>query len=181
MKWLKRVQLPAPESKIINGDIRLLEAVRERISQSDKLVEELGRADERIKYLRSIPGIGQFFGVLICHEIDDINRFRTAKKLHAYAGIIPSTYASGDRVFHGRITKQGNKWLRWAIIEAAWPAISTDSGLRRYYERLKVKKGANIAKVATARRLLTIVYRVLKEERYYKVHGCPDLNLAVSR
>jgi len=181
MKWLKRVQLPAPESKLIDGDIRLLEAVRERIRQSDKLVEELGKANERVKYLRSIPGVGKFFAVLICHEIDDINRFRTAKKLHAYAGIIPSTYASGDRVFHGRITKQGNKWLRWALIEAAWPAIRTDAGLRYFYERLRVKKGANVAKVATARRLLTIVYKVLKEERYYKVHGCPDVSLAVSR
>jgi len=181
IEWLKRVQLPTPESKIIDGDIKLLEAVRERISKSDKLVEELGRADERVKYLMSIPGIGKFFAVLICYEIDDINRFRTVKKLHAYVGIIPSTYASGERVFHGRITKQGNKWLRWALIEAVWPAIRADAELRYLYERLKVRKGANVAKVAIARRLLTIVYRVLKEKRYYKVHGCPDVDLAVSR
>jgi len=72
------------------------------------------------------------------------------------------------KVFHGRITKLGNKWLRWAFIEAVQPAISCDADLFTYYQRLKMKKGANAAKVAIARRLLTIVYRVLRQERLYE-------------
>jgi len=128
----------------------------------------------------SIPGIGIFFVVLLCHEIDDISRFRDDRKLHAYAGLVPSTYASGNKVMHGHITKQGNKWIRWAMVEAVWPAIRKDGELRSYYERLKIKKNANCAKVATAKRLLTIVYRILKDKKYYQVHGCPDDILAVS-
>jgi transposase len=108
------------------------------------------------------------FSVLVAKEIDDIGRFRDEKKLCAYAGLVPSTYASGGKVFHGRFTKTGNKWLKWAFIEAVQPTISCDADLFAYYERLKMKKGANAAKVATACRLLTIVYRVLSQERLYE-------------
>ncbi len=71
----------------------------------------------------SIPGIGKFFALLITTEIDDISRFRNADKLAAYVGLIPSTYSSANKTFHGRITKQGNKYLRWSLIEAVWPEI----------------------------------------------------------
>jgi transposase len=82
-------------------------------------------------------------------------------------GLVPSTYAGG-RVFHGRITKMGNKWLRWALIEAVQPAIRSDPDLYAYYQQLRARKGANAAKVATARRLLTIVYGLLSQERLYQ-------------
>jgi transposase len=56
------------------------------------------------------------------YEVCDMARFRSAKKLAAYTGLIPSTYAWGNRLYHGRITKQLNKYLRWAFIEAVTPA-----------------------------------------------------------
>jgi len=71
-------------------------------------------------------------------------------------------------VFHGRITKTGNKWLRWAAIEAAQTAVRSDSEFHAYYQRIRTRKGTNAAKVATARRLLTIVYRLLQQERPYQ-------------
>ena len=71
-------------------------------------------------------------------------------------------------MFHGRITKTGNKWLRCAFIEAVQPAISSDADLYAYYQRLRIRKDANAARVATARRLLTIVYRVLSQQRLYQ-------------
>jgi len=106
--------------------------------------------------------------LLILYEIDDISRFRDEKKLCAYAGLVPSTHASGGKVFHGRITKTGSKWLRWAAIEAAQTAVRSNPEFHAYYQRLRMKKGSNAAKVATARRLLTIVYRLLLQERPYR-------------
>ena len=67
----------------------------------------------------------------------------------------------------GTIVRAGNLWLRWAAVEAVWPGIRADFDLRCFYERLARNKGANKAKVATARRLLTIIYKVLKEGRNY--------------
>jgi transposase len=68
-----------------------------------------------------------------------IARFEDAAHLHAYAGVIPSTHSSGERSYHGKITKEGNRWLRWAAVEAVW----------------------------LARRLLTIIFKMLKENRPY--------------
>lgn len=97
-----------------------------------------------------------------------VRRFATEKKFFSYIGIIPSTFSSGGKTFHGRPTKQGNRYLRWAIVEAIWPAIEHDPDLRAYYEKVRVKKGPNPAKIATARRLATIIYRVLYQKRPYK-------------
>jgi transposase len=168
MEWLRQAALPGPDDRLLNSELGLLEILKQKISQSNGMVKELARGDKRVKLLRSIPGLGPFFSVLVAKEIDDISRFSDEKKLCAYAGLVPSTYASGGKVFHGRITKTGNKWLRWAFVEAVQPAISCDADLFAYYQRLKVKKGANAAKAATARRLLTIVYRVLSQERLYE-------------
>jgi len=160
-----------PEAYVPNKETRESEnTLRQRMFfvRVQTMVKELAKGDKKVKLLRSIPGLGPFFSVLVAKEIDDISRFRDEKKLCTYAGLVPSTYASGGKVFHGRITKMGNKWLRWAFIEAVQPAVSCDADLFAYYQRLKMKKGANAAKVATARRLLTIVYRVLKQERLYE-------------
>jgi transposase len=122
------------------------------------MVKELYRNSPHAQLLKTIPGIGITFATLIVSEVDDITRFPNPKKFAAYVGLVPSTYSSGSRTFHGRITKQGNKWLRWAFVEAVWPAVKRDQEFRSYYQKIKARKGANPAKVATARRLLTVTY-----------------------
>lgn len=166
--WLKGIPLKEVDRKLLDEELKLYQVLEERIFQTESLVNELAQNDLRVKLLKTIPGIGKFFAVLIAYEVDDISRFAHEKKFFSYIGIIPSTFSSGGKTFHGRLTKQGNKYLRWAIIEAVWPAIRSDADLRNYYERIKVKKGANPAKVATARRLATIVYRVLSQKRPYR-------------
>lgn len=166
-RWLKEVKLPRKERKLLDNELQLLRSLERRIKASDSWVQALGKNDPRVKRLMGLPGIGKFFALLIATEIDDIHRFKSSGKLASYVGLIPSTFSSGNRTFHGRITRQGNKYLRWAFVEAVWPAIRKDFSLWKYYQRLKIRKGANAAKVATARRLLKIVYQVLTEERDY--------------
>jgi transposase len=116
--------------------------------------------------------------VLILYEIDDVSRFRDDKKLCVYAGLVPSTHASGGKVFHGRITKTGSKWLRWAAIEAEQTAVRSDYEFRTYYQRIRVRKGTNAAKVATARRLLAIAYRLLRQGILYERRNTGPRNIA---
>jgi transposase len=167
-QWLAQVELSPSEAQILGTDLALLGAVEGHIKQSNRWVSQLAKRDERAKLLATLPGIGDFFAVLLAVEIDDVGRFPRPEKLTAYAGLVPSTYASGGYVHHGRITKQGNKWLRWACIEAVYPALRQDADLAVLYHRLKGAKGANVAKVAVAKRLLTIAYRVLTERRPYR-------------
>jgi transposase len=168
MKWLRQAILPGQDNKLLASELEFLEVLKQKISKNNGVVKKLARDDKWVKPLRSIPGLGPFFSVLVAKEIDDISRFRDEKKLCAYAGLMPSTYASGGKVFHGRITKTGDKWLRWAFIKAVEPAISCDADLFTCYLQLKMKKGTNATKVATARRLLTVAYRVLSQERLYE-------------
>lgn len=166
--WMRRVQVDKHDRFILDGELTFLEHLQEQIRQSDRYLAKVGRRDRRVRLLETIPGIGRAFALLLVSEIDDIRRFRKPKALHAYAGLVPSTYSSGGRTFHGRITRQGNKYIRWAMVEAVWPAIQKDVALNELYYRLSARKGANCAKVATAKRLLTIVYRVLSENREYR-------------
>ena len=166
--WLKQIDLPRYARRILDSEISLLEYLGSQIKHIDSGISGFGSKDQRVKNVMTIPGIGKFFSLLVVSEIDDINRFRSPAKLHAYAGLVPSTYSSGGRTYHGRIIKQGNKYLRYAMIEAVWPALSKCMDLEKVYNRVYSRRGANSAKVAAARRLLTIVYRVLKEDREYR-------------
>jgi transposase len=169
--WLKQIGLPKYDRYILDSEIALLEHLQDQIKQADRWLASVGCKDPRVKRLMSIPGIGRAFSLLIVCEIDDVRRFATDKKLHAYAGLVPATHSSGGRTFHGHIIKAGNKYLRWAMVEAVWPAIQKDAQLNSYYYRIAVRRGANPAKIATARRLLTIVYGILKEDREYRYAG----------
>lgn len=140
-----------------------------RIKQSEATISSLTDANVNVKLLKTIPGIGDVFARLIDAEIDDISRFRNAKKLAAYAGLVPATYSSGGKTYHGKIVKQGNKWLRWAFVEAVTPAIRSDPQLRAQYEHLKVR-GTNKARVAIARKLITIAFQILRDQRAYEQH-----------
>ena len=104
---------------------------------------------------------------MLATEIADVMRFESVEKLHSYDGVIPSTHSSGERSYHGKIIKGGNVWIRWAAVEAVYPACRKSFNIRLFYDKRARRKGANTAKVATARRLLTIIYRVLKDKRQY--------------
>lgn len=160
-------ELPAPDADLLRQDLELLEQLDEHIRTSEGWLREAVQGDERVAWVQSIPGLGKFLAVVVVAEIDRIERFPDPKKLASYAGLVPSTYASGERVFHGRLTKEGNKYLRWALVEAVWPAIRTSSWLRLHYERIKARHGANGAKAAVARKLAHLVWHVLHESRPY--------------
>jgi transposase len=164
---LKGLKLPKEDKELIGGLIKTFEHLEKRVRESHALVERLYRELAEARLIQTVPGFGVFLSVLVAVEIADIGRFCNEGKLHSYAGVIPSTHSSGEKTYHGRIVRDGNRWLRWAAVEAVWPAIRADFDLRLHYERRKKRKGANLAKVATARRLLTIIYRMLKENRAY--------------
>ena len=170
LKWLSGLELDGPDNSILRGLLGVYEVLCEQIRKSDRVVHEIVETDEDCKLLKSIPGIGDFFAALIKTEIGDISRFSSSSKLCSYAGVVPSMFSSAGKVWHGKITKQGNKWLRWAMVEAVKPAISSNGELRAYYDRIRCRKGPKAAKLATARKLLGIVYRVLKDKDHFKLY-----------
>jgi len=170
LEALERLRLGGKDEEMLRALVKACRQLAALVKESDGLVRELYREMETARLIDTVPGFGVTLAVLVAVEIADIGRFRRASELHSYAGLIPSTHSSGDRTYHGRITKQGNGWLRWALVEAVYPATKVDHGLRVYYQKIASRKGANVAKVATARRLLTIIHKMLKEGRAYVLY-----------
>lgn len=167
MKFLKALDLGGTDQELMGSLLKTYDHLAERIKESDHLVKRLHREMREAQLIDTVPGFATFLSVLVAVEIGDIKRFPRVGNLHAYAGVIPSTHSSGEKNYHGRIIKAGNRWLCWALVEAVYPALKVDHDLRVFYERLARRKGPNPAKVATARRLLTIIYRMLNEGRAY--------------
>jgi transposase len=101
---------------------------------------------------------------LVVSEIGDVNRFPSSEKLCSYAGLVPSVRNSGDAVRHGRITREGSRWMRWAFTQAIQVHVSWDEGskLSRFFRRLAARKTRQEAVVATARKMLKVMYWMLR-------------------
>ena len=105
LAWLRGLQLPDPDGQLLTEDLLWLGLLEERIEATEHLITQWSSGDEAVQWLSSLPGIGPFFSVLIRYEVDDIRRFRSAKKFAGYTGLVPSTYASGIRQVHGRLAR----------------------------------------------------------------------------
>jgi transposase len=167
MAMLRELELRGEDTKLLDSLLDTFEHLREKIRCSDRLVDQIYAGSEEARLISTVPGFGKFLSVLVATEISDVKRFASESKLHSYAGLVPSTQASGGKVYHGRLVRQGNKWLRWAMVEAVWPAVRSDFNIRLFNQKAARRKGVNSAKVKTARRLLTIIYRIMKEKRAY--------------
>jgi transposase len=124
--------------------------------------------DPRAELLMTIPGVGVLIAYLLLCEIGEIGRFLSAKKLCAYGGIVPAVRQSADHLWQGRITKEGSRYIRWAMVEAACKAPSHDVHLGRFYRRLALRRGPLKARVAVARKLLAAVWYLLTYNEPYK-------------
>jgi len=167
MTFLQALSLPEMQRVALDGYLSVLEVIGKQIKAANKRITALANEDEGAMLLTTIPGVGYYSALLIQSEIGDISRFPSAKQLCSFAGIIPSTYASGDKIFHGHIIKQGSKWLRWILTEAVEHCVKKPGHLGRFYYRMERRKGKKIAKVATERKLLQWIYHMLKETRTF--------------
>ncbi|MFW6109088.1 MAG: IS110 family transposase [archaeon] len=147
--------------------LRVMEPLREEINMLNRELKSMARDDKDVKLLMTIPGIGYYIALLVKAEIGEISRFSSGNHLASYAGLVPSTHSSGGVTRHGRITKEGSRWLRWAMVEAALVHLRYDTPVTRFYRRVAERRGSKTARVAAARKLLTVCYSVLKNQRPY--------------
>jgi transposase len=169
MDWLKQLQLPEPEATLLRQDLVVMEGLNEQLKELDGLVASENRNDRPARLLQSLPGVGTFFAAVLASEIDTIERFMSPAKLCAYAGLAPTTSASGGKCYQGRLFGQCNRWLRWALIEASWVAIQCSSYFGELYRYHQARgKKSNQAIVIVAQRLCEIAWHLLTEHRPYE-------------
>lgn len=139
----------------------------ERVDQFDHKIAEFGSKLPGFENVASIKGIGTNTAVTLLSSIGNINDFADEKKLAAYFGLVPRVSNSNETVNHGRITKRGDSLVRKSLLQCALIAIKYNQKLFGFYDKVKTRRGFAKAIVATARKLLTIVYYTLKNGWYF--------------
>ena len=122
-------------------------------------------ADHRyVPLLCTVPGISWVLAYTIAAELGDIGRFPSSRKLVGYSGLCPRVYQSGERDLRGPLAKQGPRYLRWALVEAATHACTHPAYRQRYTDtkaRIGKQRGAKVAQVDLARRLAEAIWHML--------------------
>jgi transposase len=166
-QWLLDLPLPEADRLRIHHLLRQLELLEQEIDETDRLIARQAAQDARIPRLMQICGVGYYTAFAILAFIGNVQRFPSADKLSAYAGLVPRQYQSGNHGFHGHITKAGNPLLRWLMVEAARAAVRFDPHWRQEHDRIARRRGTNIATVAVARKLLVTIWHLLTNQSVY--------------
>ena len=163
-RWLAVLDLPPRAAASVRALQHVLTVIRTETEAMEAEVRRVAAADLITRQLQELRGIGPVLALTIRAEVGDVRRFPTPAHLASYAGLVPRVDASAGRVRHGRITRRGSPWLRWALVEAAIHGPRRSDRIGRWGRSLAVRKGALKARVALA--------RVLAEEihRHWTVH-----------
>jgi len=173
-RYLSQTALPNLKplyQEIVKEYLSLIGELETRIKSADSKIEKEAKLDRQTKLFLSIPGVGYQTALLLSAEIGDFTRFGNAKKLVGYVGLAPSTYASAGKVRQGRITKLGNPYVRWALVQTAHRIVRSDPYLKEFYERVSRRSGTKKAKVAVARKVLVSAYYMIERNQTYKIRS----------
>lgn len=152
-------ELRRAELEVIVSQIGSLNAGIKRLDQQ---LCEHGQKLAGHRNLTSIKGIGDKSAAVLLSVIGDVSDFAGEDKLASYFGLVPRVANSNETMHHGRITKRGSKLGRTTLVQCTLIAVRYSPFLKNFYDRLKAKKGAGKAIIATARKFLGIIYRTLK-------------------
>ena len=164
-RWLDELALPQPYSWKVASLRQLIGWLTAEITVLEQVTAELLAGHDGYRAVQQLPGIGPVLGAVIVAEIGDITRFRHPARLCSWAGLTPRHYESDTKVVRGRITKQGSRPLRWALIEAV-QRTPAGTPIRQARDAIIARRGIqarNIAKVAAARKLLTYVFYAMRD------------------
>jgi transposase len=171
---LERLELPDPWAQTVNASVALIEDLDEQIRSCERELRALGADHEYVPLLMSAPGIAWVLGYTIAAEIGDISRFPSPSKLCGYTGLCPRVHQSGERDRRGSLAKNGPKYLRWAMIEAATHAVCSPVYRERYQrtaKRLGRQRGRKVARVDIARKLTEAIWHMLTRNQPFAPAG----------
>ena len=167
-RLLAREVLPAHDLVILRACLRQIEELEQEIGALEAEIITRGKELKGLRRLLQVHGLNLLSAISLLAEIGDITQFETSKQLVSYAGLVTSTRQSNETTRHGKITKQGRKRLRTTVIQAVLAMVNrTQTPLMEFYQKKKREKGAGKAICATARKLLTVIFVVLKKELDY--------------
>jgi transposase len=174
-KWLRRLELPVEECETVEACMRHIEFLDTEIAEVERVVARYALSCSDARRLMSVPGVNMICAATFLAAVGDIGRFRTSRQLVGYLGLDPRVRQSGSSPAKGgRISKRGSGSVRWALVEAAASVIRQPGPMRAYYQRLRARRGHQIAVVAVARKLAVLFWCLLTRDEQY-AHQQPSL------
>lgn len=167
-QWLQQLEIDPDGRAALGRDLHLLEPLEQAIAEMDRMLFRMAGEDPRIKLLITLPGVDVACAQTLLGALGDLSRFADGDHAASYLGLVPSTKQSAEHAYHGPITKAGNTHARWMLIEAAQHLGTNPGPLGAFFRRLQHRKNRNVAVVATARKLVTIAYRLLTSGEPYR-------------
>jgi transposase len=166
--WLAGQRLPVDEELAVQALLRQLDFHAQELRIIDAALARVALASQEVKRLMTIPGVDMTVALSIVAAVGDFRRFPRPEQLVSYLGLNPRVKQSGGQpASHGRITKQGRAHARGMLVEAAWAAAKTPGPLRAFYERVRGRRGMQIAVVATARKLAVLCWTMIERGEDY--------------
>ena len=165
-RLLDEMDFPGPYGLRVESLRDLLEIYGREIALVEREIARWLKADPGYRAIQALHGIGPITAAILVAEIGDVHRFPTARHLCSWAGMTPKLSESDTTSRSGRITKQGSTIVRWAVVESVARYHGGDPiapTFRRIAERRGGRTGVKIAKVAAARKLLTLVFYGLRD------------------
>lgn len=161
-------QLRPAARQVVEDHLALIDHLTERIHLLEKGIVLNERHAHIINLLKSMPGVGTIIALTILAEVGDIERFNSPKALCSWAGLTPKVHSSDKVVHHGHITKEGSRHLRTAMVQAATVTCRVSHRWYVTHSHLALRCGRRAARVAIARRLLTVIYHMWKKDQPYQ-------------
>ena len=166
--WLAELELPTDERETVDGCLRQIDFLDGEVAVLERGIAEHALQSDAVKRLMTVPGVSLMTASTFIAAVGDIRRFHEPRKLVSYLGLDPKVRQSGSAAArHGRISKQGPSQVRQMLAEAAFVAVSTPGPMRAFYERVRVRRGHQIAIVAVARKLAVLFWHLLTREQDY--------------
>ena len=163
LRWLESLELPTYLALMRDERVGRVRYFEGAIKSIDDKLASVAEDFPETEALTDICGIGLYSALLIIAEIGEPNRFTNPEQVAAYAGLTPRVRQSGDTDRRGRISKDGSRWLRWILGQAAMKVTRRDEALRRFYTRVRRRAGKMRARTAVARKLAEIAWKRLRD------------------
>jgi transposase len=159
--------LPAHVLAQVEPLLIMLDSLNEQIKRADEKLAEIVRDDEVVRRLTTVPGVGPVTATTYAATLDGAARFRDAKQVRSYLGLVPREHSSGEKQHRGRISKAGNSRARSLLVEAAWALLRWKTpktqGLHEWATRIAARRGKATAVVALARKLAGILFALWRD------------------
>jgi transposase len=173
--WLASRELPSDEREAVSAGLRQIDFLTSEIEALDRAIAVDATHSPDVRRLMSVPGVSVITATTFTSAIGDIRRFRSPGQLVGYLGLDPTVRQSGSEAARrGRISKRGPSAVRHTLTEAALLTIRTPGPMRAFHDRVRARRGHQIATIAVARKLTVLFWHLLTRGEDY-AYGQPTL------